>query len=45
MTKPNAVQSVLSKVGLMPSADKDLIKRVIAVGGDTVECRGADPSR
>lgn len=35
-----AVQEVLSFIGLMPSAeDKDLIKRVIAVGGDTVECQ------
>ncbi|AXI79625.1 signal peptidase I [Peterkaempfera bronchialis] len=38
------VQNVLSFVGLMPSADeKDLIKRVIAVGGDTVECQGSGP--
>ncbi|WP_424154029.1 signal peptidase I [Streptomyces cinnamoneus] len=37
----NAVQKVLSFIGLMPSADEqDLIKRVIAVGGDTVECKG-----
>ncbi|MFD7084580.1 signal peptidase I [Streptomyces sp. NPDC059918] len=43
VTKPNAVQSVLSKVGLMPSSDKDLIKRVIAVGGDTVECSEGGP--
>ncbi|MBT2386981.1 signal peptidase I [Streptomyces sp. ISL-11] len=35
------VQKVLSFIGLMPSAEeKDLIKRVIAVGGDTVECAG-----
>ncbi|RLU96655.1 signal peptidase I [Streptomyces griseocarneus] len=35
------VQKVLSFIGLMPSAEeKDLIKRVIAVGGDTVECQG-----
>ena len=28
----------------MPSAEeKDLIKRVIAVGGDTVECKGTGP--
>ncbi|MDT3399885.1 signal peptidase I, partial [Streptomyces sp. B1866] len=34
------IQKALSFIGLMPSAeDKDLIKRVIAVGGDTVECR------
>ncbi|MBO1413589.1 signal peptidase I [Streptomyces sp. FH025] len=38
------VQDVLSFVGLMPSAnEKDLIKRVIAVGGDTVECKGDGP--
>ncbi|MET9497342.1 signal peptidase I [Streptomyces sp. NPDC006552] len=42
--EPNAVQKVLSWVGLMPSADeKDLIKRVIGVGGDTVECNGTGP--
>ncbi|MET8569093.1 signal peptidase I [Streptomyces sp. NPDC004783] len=42
--EPNAVQTVLSWIGLMPSADeKDLIKRVIGVGGDTVECRGTGP--
>ncbi|MCX4917034.1 signal peptidase I [Streptomyces sp. NBC_00687] len=42
--EPNTVQKVLSFVGLMPSADeKDLIKRVIAVGGDTVECSGSGP--
>ncbi|MET8679420.1 signal peptidase I [Streptomyces sp. NPDC004647] len=34
-------QEVLSFIGLMPSAEeKDLIKRAIAVGGDTVECKG-----
>ncbi|MFE6870602.1 signal peptidase I [Kitasatospora sp. NPDC057692] len=38
------VQDVLSFVGLMPSDnEKDLIKRVIAVGGDTVECEGEGP--
>ncbi|MGW2249962.1 signal peptidase I [Kitasatospora sp. NPDC001660] len=38
------VQKVLSTVGLMPSADeKDLIKRVIAVGGDTIECKKGSP--
>ncbi|MGP3774535.1 signal peptidase I [Streptomyces sp. SDT5-1] len=42
--EPNAVQQVLSWVGLMPSADeKDLIKRVVGVGGDTVECNGTGP--
>jgi signal peptidase I len=39
-----AVQDVLSFIGLMPSAeDQDLIKRVIAVGGDTVECEAGGP--
>nr|WP_329137091.1 signal peptidase I [Streptomyces sp. NBC_01476] len=38
------LQTGLSFVGLMPSADeKDLIKRVIGVGGDTVECSGTGP--
>ncbi|MER7755373.1 signal peptidase I [Kitasatospora sp. NPDC097643] len=38
------IQKVLSTIGLMPSADeKDLIKRVIAVGGDTVECKAGAP--
>ncbi|MFI7098324.1 signal peptidase I [Streptomyces sp. NPDC050161] len=42
--EPNPVQKVLSFIGLMPSAEeKDLIKRVIAVGGDTVECQGTGP--
>ena len=37
-------QSVLSTIGLMPSAnDQDLIKRVIAVGGDTVLCKAGAP--
>jgi signal peptidase I len=40
----SAVQKALSFIGLMPSAEeKDLIKRVIAVGGDTVECKGTGP--
>ncbi|MFC9912034.1 signal peptidase I [Streptomyces sp. NPDC059862] len=43
---PNALQTVLSWIGLMPSAEeKDLIKRVIGVGGDTVECQGTGPLR
>ncbi|MBY8841502.1 signal peptidase I [Streptomyces sp. SP2-10] len=43
---PNPVQKVLSWIGLMPSAEeKDLIKRVIGVGGDTVECKGTGPLR
>jgi signal peptidase I len=38
--EPNPVQKFLSFIGLMPSSEeKDLIKRVIAVGGDTVECK------
>ncbi|MER6105001.1 signal peptidase I [Streptomyces sp. NPDC001832] len=41
---PNAVQKFLSFIGLMPSVEeKDLIKRVIAVGGDTVECKKNGP--
>ncbi|MFE9451118.1 signal peptidase I [Streptomyces sp. NPDC006739] len=41
---PNAVQKVLSWIGLMPSAEeKDLIKRVIGVGGDTIQCTGTGP--
>lgn len=42
--EPNAFQKALSFIGLMPSAEeKDLIKRVIAVGGDKVECSGTGP--
>ncbi|MET7440930.1 signal peptidase I [Streptomyces sp. NPDC004082] len=41
---PNVVQKALSWIGLMPSAEeKDLIKRVIGVAGDTVECKGSGP--
>ncbi|WP_405648967.1 signal peptidase I [Streptomyces sp. NBC_00019] len=41
---PNAIQTFLSWIGLMPSAEeKDLIKRVVGVGGDTVECKGTGP--
>ncbi|WNF31415.1 signal peptidase I [Streptomyces sp. C11-1] len=41
---PNVAQKFLSFIGLMPSAEeKDLIKRVIAVGGDTVECKENGP--
>ncbi|MBX9360234.1 signal peptidase I [Streptomyces sp. WAC04114] len=41
---PNALQTFLSWIGLMPSVEeKDLIKRVIGVGGDTVECKGTGP--
>ncbi|MEW2633204.1 signal peptidase I [Streptomyces sp. NPDC048389] len=42
--EPNIVQRFLSFIGLMPSAeDKDLIKRTIAIGGDTVECKKGGP--
>ncbi|MBY8879455.1 signal peptidase I [Actinacidiphila acidipaludis] len=38
------IQKGLSFIGLMPSADeKDLIKRVIGVGGDEVSCKGSGP--
>lgn len=41
---PNALQKVLSWIGLMPSAEeKDLIKRVVGVSGDIVECKGTGP--
>ncbi|MGW4608383.1 signal peptidase I [Streptomyces sp. NPDC004532] len=41
---PNALQTALSWIGLMPSAEeKDLIKRVVGVAGDTIECRGTGP--
>ncbi|MFF8972069.1 signal peptidase I [Streptomyces sp. NPDC014995] len=41
---PNAVQTFLSWIGLMPSAEeKDLIKRVVGVGGDTVSCKKTGP--
>ncbi|GAA2991924.1 signal peptidase I [Streptomyces fulvorobeus] len=41
---PNTFQKVLGFVGVMPSAEeKDLIKRVIGVAGDTVECKGDGP--
>lgn len=37
------VKEVLTFIGLLPSDDEqDLIKRVIAVGGDTVKCCGKD---
>ncbi|WP_030195161.1 signal peptidase I [Streptomyces sp. NRRL S-87] len=42
--QPNLIQEFLSKIGLMPSADeKDLIKRVIGVGGDHVSCAKGGP--
>ncbi|MGW0464300.1 signal peptidase I [Streptomyces sp. NPDC003027] len=37
------IKQFLTFIGLLPSADEqDLIKRVVAVGGDTVECCGKD---
>ncbi|MFE6525849.1 signal peptidase I [Streptomyces sp. NPDC057794] len=43
-TDPNALQTFLSWIGLMPSVEeKDLIKRVIGVGGDTIECKNTGP--
>lgn len=40
----SAIRTGLSAVGLMPSAENnDLIKRVIAVGGDTVGCQRGGP--
>ncbi|RLU92201.1 signal peptidase I [Streptomyces griseocarneus] len=43
-SRPNAIQKALSFIGLMPATDEEyLIKRVIAVGGDTVECRRGEP--
>ncbi|WP_374776017.1 signal peptidase I [Streptomyces sp. NBC_01310] len=42
--EPNLAQQILSKIGLMPDpAEKDLIKRTIAIGGDTVECKKGGP--
>ncbi|MFJ8362791.1 signal peptidase I [Streptomyces sp. NPDC093984] len=41
---PNALQTALSWIGLMPSAEeKDLIKRVVGVAGDTIECKNTGP--
>ncbi len=36
-----AVQNALSFVGFVPPDENDLVKRVIAVGGQTVQCRAA----
>ncbi|MFF5974697.1 signal peptidase I [Streptomyces sp. NPDC012769] len=37
------IKQALTFIGLLPSADeRDLIKRVVAVGGDTVKCCGKD---
>jgi len=35
------MQNALSLVGFVPPDENDLVKRVIAVGGQTVECRAA----
>lgn len=35
------VQNALSFIGFVPPDENDLVKRVIAVGGQTVECRAA----
>nr|WP_245984461.1 signal peptidase I [Streptomyces tateyamensis] len=44
--KQNGLQTALSFVGLAPAAsEKDLVKRVIAVGGDTVDCERNQPVR
>ncbi|GAA3891129.1 signal peptidase I [Streptomyces lacrimifluminis] len=44
IAEPNPAQRVLGWIGLMPSAnEKDLIKRVVGVGGDTIECKGTGP--
>ncbi|MFE5793767.1 signal peptidase I [Streptomyces sp. NPDC056503] len=41
---PGTVQKALGFVGLMPAAgEQHLIKRVIGVAGDTVECAGTGP--
>ncbi|WP_128980590.1 signal peptidase I [Streptomyces roseicoloratus] len=42
--EPNAAQRFLGFIGLMPAVgEKHLIKRVIGVAGDTVECKGTGP--
>ena len=35
------MQNALSFVGFVPPDENDLVKRIIAVGGQTVECRAA----
>ncbi|WP_078868314.1 signal peptidase I [Streptomyces sp. NRRL F-5727] len=41
---PSTTQKVLGFVGLMPAAgEQHLIKRVVGVAGDTVECQGTGP--
>ncbi|WUD77951.1 signal peptidase I [Streptomyces sp. NBC_00510] len=40
----NVITKAFAFIGLAPSSDeRDLIKRVIAVGGDTVECERGEP--
>lgn len=40
----NPLQKAFGFIGLMPaSGERDLIKRVIAVAGDTVQCQGTGP--
>ncbi|MFI1658735.1 signal peptidase I [Streptomyces sp. NPDC020472] len=42
--QPTALQKALGFVGLMPAAgEQHLIKRVVGVAGDTVECKGEGP--
>ncbi|MEU2232439.1 signal peptidase I [Streptomyces vietnamensis] len=42
--QPTTAQKALGFVGLMPAAgEQHLIKRVIGVAGDTVECKGTGP--
>ncbi|MFC9592022.1 signal peptidase I [Streptomyces sp. NPDC056944] len=42
--EPTSLQKALGFVGLMPAAgEQHLIKRVIGVAGDTVECKGEGP--
>ncbi|MFD8210755.1 signal peptidase I [Streptomyces sp. NPDC059695] len=42
--EPTSLQKALGFVGLMPAAgEQHLIKRVIGVAGDTVECKGTGP--
>jgi signal peptidase I len=40
-TAVRSLQNALSVVGLVPPDENDLVKRVIAVGGQTVECRAS----
>lgn len=43
---PGSLARTLATVGLAPDpGERDLVKRVIAVAGDTVECRAGQPVR